>query len=520
VWDVVFLNLSTLAVGLSIAVGPSWGARLWPGSNVAISVIVAGVLSISTGLVYAMLSAAMPRSGGDYVWTSRVLHPAVGFATNFAQFATWLILSGLFSFLIVALGITPLLVSTGVLTGNQGLVELGNNLSTPTFFFWFGVVVIALNVLLNILGGNVIRWLYRIVVIPAFVIQVVLWIVMLTISQSGFAEAFNAFYSAVGGPSGGYQQIIDIGREVGATIPSSLRLGASLLAVPLGVNLFLGFTYSVHIGGEVKQPRRSQLIGILGVLALTTVVMALSVQAFYNMVGIKFLHAMSYVFAQAPDQLAFAVEPTVPFLVGIGSRSVAVNVLGQLGLVFWVFLLLVSFIVASIRVTFAYSFDRLLPEALTQVNRFGVPWVSAVAVGVVSVVTLYLFVFTEFFTLILNTMAIQMLVFAVVGVVAALFPSRLTAIYEAAPAFVRRRVLGVPLISIAGIVHALFSLAIFLVIYFSPAFATFVGPTGLQANLFMIGLFAVGFVYYFIARAVRKSQGIDLDLLWKELPPD
>jgi amino acid transporter len=299
-----------------------------------------------------------------------------------------------------------------------------------------------------------------------------------------------------------------------------LILGASLLAIPLGANLFLGFTYSVHIGGEVKQPQRSQVVGIMSVLAIAGVFMAISTQLFYRMVGNEFLHAMSFVFADAPDLLAFAVEPTVPFLVGVASGSPVINFIGQLGLVFWVFLLLVSFIVAGIRTMFAYSFDRLMPEALAKVNRNGVPWVSAIVVGVFSVISLYMFVFTDFFTLILNTMAIQMIVFIVVGIVAMLFPTRLKSVYDAAPAFVRTKVFGIPLISIAGLVHALFSLAIFLIIYFTPAFATFVGPTGLQSNLFMIGLFVFGFVYYFVARAIRRGQGIDIDLLWKELPPE
>ena len=41
-----------------------------------------------------------------------------------------------------------------------------------------------------------------------------------------------------------------------------------------------------------------------------------------------------------------------------------------------------------------------------------------------------------------------------------------------------------------------------------------------QIIAFMGGIVVVGLLIYYIARAVRKSQGIDLDLVYKELPPD
>jgi hypothetical protein len=36
----------------------------------------------------------------------------------------------------------------------------------------------------------------------------------------------------------------------------------------------------------------------------------------------------------------------------------------------------------------------------------------------------------------------------------------------------------------------------------------------------MAGLVVVGLLIYFIARTVRKAQGINLDLIYRELPPE
>ena len=38
--------------------------------------------------------------------------------------------------------------------------------------------------------------------------------------------------------------------------------------------------------------------------------------------------------------------------------------------------------------------------------------------------------------------------------------------------------------------------------------------------IFMGALVVVGLLIYFIARAVRKAQGVNLDLIYRELPPE
>ena len=46
---------------------------------------VGGVIALSGAMTYAELGAAMPRSGGEYNFLTRIYHPAVGFASGWVS---------------------------------------------------------------------------------------------------------------------------------------------------------------------------------------------------------------------------------------------------------------------------------------------------------------------------------------------------------------------------------------------------------------------------------------------------
>ena len=170
---------------------------------------------------------------------------------------------------------------------------------------------------------------------------------------------------------------------------------------------------------------------------------------------------------------------------GIMTGSTVLNVIMAVSFFLWNFLLL--FVIATVitRNLFAWSVDRILPDAVTNVDRrFHSPWVATLIVIVASEILLVLYVFTDFFQQVSNYIVLYSIAFWLTSFAAILLPYRRPEIYNAAPDFVRRKIGGVPVLLLFGIGNlVLFSL----VLYSAFKLPAFSGPTGTDAVLFVVG---------------------------------
>jgi basic amino acid/polyamine antiporter, APA family len=93
------------------------------------------------------------------------------------------------------------------------------------------------------------------------------------------------------------------------------------------------------------------------------------------------------------------------------------------------------------------------------------------------------------------------------------FPYRRPEIYEKSP-ISKRKVLGLPLMTVAcacGFVGATFY-------FFTLFFDSFAAGHDIGRLAIMAACFAGGFIFFQIMRAYRKSQGVDVDLAFKQIP--
>ena len=73
-----------VGTGVFTSVGYQIGAGLSP-FTILVLWLVGGVCAFCGGVSYAELAAALPRSGGEYHFLSRIYHPAVGFLAGWAS---------------------------------------------------------------------------------------------------------------------------------------------------------------------------------------------------------------------------------------------------------------------------------------------------------------------------------------------------------------------------------------------------------------------------------------------------
>jgi basic amino acid/polyamine antiporter, APA family len=102
-----------------------------------------------------------------------------------------------------------------------------------------------------------------------------------------------------------------------------------------------------------------------------------------------------------------------------------------------------------------------------------------------------------------------------VGLSAAVFPYRRPEMYRAS--VTNRTLLGIPVVSIAGAGSVLSGIVLYYVLMHYPAFGI---ANRQRLVLVMIGVVALGVVYYAIVRALRAREGVDISLAYAEIPPE
>lgn len=514
--DVFIFNTLGYALGLVLAVVPTFAAGLWPEQNVLVIVTIGTLLTVANAMMYGYLAGVLPRSGGDYVYLSRVVHPGLGFAANWGF--TWSQFLGLalYAAFTVNFGLAVALATLGNATGNDTLVRWSESVSKdwPTFLIGLGLLAVTLGVLS--LSTRILRWIFLIGIIPAFLGTFVTLGVLFTTSKEEFIRNFNSFM-AERADGQTYQGIISAAHGAGFSAGDATFVGA-LLAIPLGYWIYIGFTYSAYIGGEVKQASRTQPRMMLLTLGFAYLVYMLAFWRYYDVVGKDFTNSVVYLDGNTDNGSGIPVSPVLNFFAGIMTDSTFLNVLIGLSFILWHVLLLLVIGMICTRNLFAWSFDGVAPRQLATVGeRTHAPWFSAIVITVIAAVLLALYVFTSFFTIVVNYIVIFSVAFWIASFAAILLPYRRPELFDQAPEAVRRRIAGIPMITLLGVGNLILFTIILIASFKTPAFS---GPTGNRAIAFVVGIYVAGAIWYFVADAIQKRRGVDLNLLYKEIPPE
>ena len=194
--------------------------------------------------------------------------------------------------------------------------------------------------------------------------------------------------------------------------------------------------------------------------------------------------------------------------------ELALSALVAAGFILWMWMWIPGMHTCGVRAVVAWSFDRVAPEALGKISETRhTPTVAIWFCVAITVVFMAMFVFTDFFSTIIILIEAAVLAWSIVLFAGIFFPYTRPEIYEKSP-IANKKILGLPMMTVACILGTAGSQFFFWTLWSDPISA---GHDPVQL-LLVFGIFVIGIVFYFVMKGIRKSQGVDVTLAFKEIP--
>jgi amino acid transporter len=484
---------------------------------VTMSFLIVGIIVLLTVFMFAVLSAAMPRSGGGYVYISRITHPAVGFLASWLEYFS----------ITVSWGQIGTAVFEAI-TIYAWLAGWSANWYSSEVGLIGGMVIVIVFAGIAYFGASMTGRLLQVIFwIPA-TITIILYAIMLAATPAIMEAGVQTLTGL--SPTQFTQMALDQGM---ATSFSGGYWGAMAAATIGTYWAFIGFAASTFVGGEVKEagkalPKTLFAANIIIVLLYVTISYVSSHAAMLvGKVGdYSFFSAyafLSYGGGTLPAGVARAWMPTIA---GFAAKGMGLDwflALIPIFAVLWVANDIPPFIITSSRIIFAMSFDRVLPEKLSEVNE---KWHSPTNAIIVTMVVAFIGCFSEsdilvkylpdnFITAYINsgggvtaTDIWDTLFFLLSSFAGMLLVFRRKDIYEKS-AFKPGRWLvgGIGLIATVANIYLLYLVG------------TGYG-SAMEPWYFTIFLLVVGAIIYYYYRSKGSRVGVDYATIYAEIPPE
>jgi len=482
---------------------------------VVMSFLIVGVIVLLTVFMFAVLGAAMPRSGGGYVYISRIIHPSVGFLASWAEYFS----------IAVSWGLIGTAVFEAILI-YAWIAGWGTAWATPETLLVGGMVIVVLFTGLAYFGASMTGKILRVMFVIPAAITIVLYGVML----SATPQSMEAGVRALTGISATdfTQMALDQGM---ATAYSGDYWGAMAVATIGTYWAYIGFAAATFVGGEVKEagkalPKTLFIANIIIVLLYVSISWAAANAArLVGQVGdYSFFSAyafLSYGGGTLPEGVGRAWMPNIAGFAASGMGWTWFLALIPIFAVLWVANDIPPFIITSSRIVFAMSFDRVLPERLSQVNE---RWHSPTAAIVATMFVAFIgnFAESDFFVKypvpvltqyinsgggVVATDIWDVIFFLLASLAGMLFVFRRKDIYDKSPYKPGKWV-----VAVIGLIATL-----------ANVYLLYLVTTGWlvpEPWIFTVVLMAVGAIIYYYYRTKGSRVGVDYSTIYAEIPPE
>jgi APA family basic amino acid/polyamine antiporter len=503
----------------------SLGLSVYTGGNLIIATILSAVLcGIGFPLVWGILGGSMPRSGGEYIYNSRIISPLIGIAESFGNAFVWI----MWIYILAPWTVDPGLV---MLFQFLGMPEVADWLTQPIAFFAIATLVNIAGLLFMVFGVRVFARVQKVIMVLGITGCVVILLVLTFTSRDAFVQAWNSLAAQYG--SLDYNSFLTAAeeamQEAGKVLPTTWNWFDTLGVMVAGSWLF-AYSYCItFIAGEVKRPEKSIILGNLFAILVPAFFMLWLAIVLYRSVGFQFLSATAFVDENLGTDLAGYALPWSPNFVGLAAvvvetfKSQALNTIAMILMagsfilfnLWWVALSYLAFP----RILFAWGMDRMGPRWFTDINpRWASPVKNHILCFVLGELGILLYVLWQEQMSGLSVTGLEIVsVFGVTAIAATIFPfvKKVKHIWEASP-YNRWRVLRIPAVVIGGIVNLIYLAILF---YFFIVMPDLEG-LAIGSLIFYAVIWGLGIAWYLFWKWRNKEVGIDVGMAYDELPPE
>ena len=417
----------------------------------------------------------------------------------------------------VTVGLGPSLTAVGLVSGDDSLVTAGNDLATSeNWQFAIGTALILISA--GLLAGGW-RWTTRIM--NGFWVLMMLglgtvFLVLLFKSQDGFISSFNQFAGSITAEPDTYSSIVDTAHEEGIDTSPAFSMNNTWPTWAAICSLSIFSWLSIYISGEVRRAKDTTQMKVMSLATLVHIgIAAVLAVLFFSRFGHDFFYAINAL--SESENYPFAAPPFYTFLTSIAGGSTL--------LAWWLLvtfaasfpLLMIPNLTIPVRTLFAWALDGILPSRFARVSaRTHAPNYAIGLTVVLSILVLRWAVTNgeSFFEVLVEAFSLQLITMTLIGVAAVLLPYRRPEVWRSSAT--TQRFLGVPIVALAGGLTAVLLSGIFYIYLRYPDLGIDKGQFFRHCGYIL----AAALLTFFVARAARSRQGVDVDKLAAEIPPE
>jgi len=482
---------------------------------VTMSFIVVGIIVLLTVFMFAVLGAAMPRSGGGYVYISRIIHPAVGFLASWLEYFS----------IAVSWGLIGTAVFEAILI-YAWIAGWGTAWATAESLLVGGMIIVVLFTGLAYFGASMTGKILQFMFIVPAAITIVLYGVLL----SSTSAAVEAGVKMITGLSA--TQFTQMALDQGMATAYAGDYWGAMATASIGTYwAYIGFAAATFVGGEVKEagkalPKTLFTANVIILLLYVTIsyLVAHTAMGVGKVGDYSFFSSyafLSYGGGELPAGVGRAWMPNIAGFAAAGMGLTWFLMLIPIFAVFWVANDIPPFIITSSRIIFAMSFDRVLPEKLSEVNE---RWHSPTAAILVTMLVAFIGNFAESDIFVKYPVPIlteyinsgggvaatdiwDTAFFLLASLAGMLFVFRRKDIYDKSP--------YKPGKSLVAVIGALATVANLYLLYLVATGWWFAEPW-----IFTLFLLVVGAIIYYYYRSKGSRVGVDYATIYAEIPPE